>query len=207
MTRRKRNLQGIAAGGLLLLLGLVLMICSSPFFPETQQEVDQIKKSEVIIDYSFSIHQYQDKMVKVALSIGQSLDILAESNQIFNFSIVNFTMTGNMPQLNQPDVVYLSYENTSTVNTTWSPQTRVSDVGEYYLVFLARDALPYSPVNIYSRVTKNWTALEFKWVPTGNRIPLLDDRFLYAGAIMAVVGVVLFSVNFSRLRRPSHRRT
>jgi hypothetical protein len=207
MTHRKRNLQGIAAGGVLLLLGIVLMICSSPSFLETRQEVDQVKKSEVIIDYSFGIYRSQDKMVKVNLSIGQSLDILAESNQIFNFSIVNFTKTGNTTQLDQPDIIYLSFENTSTINTTWSPQTRVAEPGEYYLVFLARDALPYSPVNIYSRVTKNWTDLEFKWVPTGNRIPLLDDRFLYSGAIMAVVGMITFSVNFSRLRRLSHRRT
>jgi len=207
MTRRKRNLQGIAAGGVLLLLGIVLMICSSAFFPETRQEVDQIKKSEVIMNYSFDIYQSQDKMVKVNLSIGQSLDILAESNQVFNFSIVNFTRTDNSTQFDQPDVIYLSFKNTSTVNTTWSPQIRVSDPGEYYLLFLARDALSYSPANIYSRVTKNWMDLEFKWVPTGNRIRLLDDRFLYAGAVMAVAGATLFSVNFSRLRRPSHRRT
>jgi uncharacterized membrane protein len=73
MVNRKTRLLGIVAGASLILLGAALTICAMPVFSYVTEQVEQVKKSEIIMNYSFSIHQSRDKMVQTQLSTGQKL--------------------------------------------------------------------------------------------------------------------------------------
>jgi hypothetical protein len=206
MINRRTRSRGIVAGLLLVLVGLALIVCSMPVFSLTREEIVEVPKSETIMDSSFRVHQTQDKIVKFQSSIGQELDIQATGNYIFNFSIANFLNPDNITQPDEPDVVYYSLENTTSVNTTWASQVRSAQPGNYCLVFLARDAPAGSPVQIYAKVTKNWTDIQTRQVDTGDRIRLIDPNFAYVGSSIAVLGVVILVVTLYLGNRPRNRR-
>ena len=193
------------AGLLFFLIGAILIICTLPVFTHTRQELVQVPRSEVIIDSTFDIHELEDKVVQFQISIGQSLKIYAASSGNMNFSIANFTSTNGAIQPDQPDIVYRFQNDTATVNMTWSPQSRVPDPGKYYLVFLSRNASTDSPVHVYANATKTWTDYLLKDVLAEDRIPLLDQNFVYVGSVMAVFGTALFSITLSRSHRPRNR--
>jgi len=206
MAYKKALSLGIVAGLSLVLLGAVLTYCSMPVFSYTREEVQEVPRSEVIMDYSFDINRSQDKMVQVQVSIGQKLNILATGNGIFNFSIVNFTNTHHVIQPDKPDVIYFFLNNTSSVNATWSSQVRSAQPGNYYLVFLARNASSDSPVQIYANVTKTWTDIQIKQVVAADRLPLIDPNFVYIGLGTAIFGVVILLVTVYTRHRPRNRR-
>jgi hypothetical protein len=187
---------------MLFLVGTVLIICTFPVFSHTRQEVELVPRSEVIINGTFTIYQLEDKILPFQLSIGQSIIILATSNGNMSCSIVNFTQTGDAIQPDKPDWIYFFQNDTTSLNKTWSPTTRLPDPGKYYLVFLARDAPPDSPVQVYANATRTWTDIQFKEVPAEDRIRLLDQNFVYIGSVMIVLGTVLFSITYSRSRMP-----
>ena len=191
---------------MLFLVGTVLIICTLPIFSHTRQEVELVPRSEVIINSTFNIHKLEDKMLTFQLSIGQSIVILATSNRNINCSIANFTKTDGAIQPDKPDVTYFFQNDTTTINKTWSPTNRVPEPGKYYLVFLARDALPDSPAQVHANATKTWTDIQLKDVLAEDRIPLLDQNFVYVGSVMAVFGTALFSITLSRSYRPRNRR-
>jgi len=194
------------AGLLIFLTGAIIIVCALPVFTHTRQELVQVPRSEVIVDSTFDIHQLEDKVVQFQISIGQSLNIYAAGNGNMSFSIANFTDADGAIQPDQPDIVYRSQNDTATVNMTWSPQSRVPDPGKYYLVFLARNASSDSPVHVYANATKTWTDYRLKDVLAEDRIPLLDQSFVYVGSVMAVFGTALFSITLSRSHRPRNRR-
>ena len=194
------------AGLLIFLTGAIIIVCALPVFTHTRQELVQVPRSEVIVDSTFDIHQLEDKVVQFQISIGQSLNIYAAGNGNMSFSIANFTDADGAIQPDQPDIVYRSQNDTATVNMTWSPQSRVPDPGKYYLVFLARNASTDSPVHVYANATKMWTDYRLKDVLAEDRIPLLDQSFVYVGSVMAVFGTALFSITLSRSHRPRNRR-
>ena len=187
---------------MLFLVGTILIFCTFPLFSHTRQEVKLVPRSEVIINSTFNIHQLEDKILPFQLSIGQSIIILATSNRNISCSIANFTQTNEAIQPDKPDVVYFFQNDTTTINKTWSPAERVTDPGKYYLIFLARDAPLSSPVQVYANVTKTWTDIQLIDVPAEGRIRLLDQNFIYVGSAMVIFGTVLFSITFSRSRRP-----
>lgn len=192
----------IIAGLMLCLFGTVLIICTFPIFAHTRQEVELVPRSEIIINSTFSIYQLEGKILPFQLSIGQSIIILATSNGNISCSIANFTQSDETIQPDQPDVVYFFQNDTTTINKTWSPTERVSEPGKYYLIFLARNAPQNSPVQVYANVTKTWTDIQLIDVPAEGRIPLLDQNFIYAGSALVILGTALFSITFSRSRRP-----
>ena len=193
-------------GFLFFLIGVIIIVCTLPVFTHTRQELVQVPRSEVIIDSTFDIHQLEDKVVQFQASIGQSLNIYAASNGNISFSIANFTNANGVIQPDKPDIVYFSKNDSATINTTWSPQSRVPDPGKYYLVFLARNASSDLPVHVYANATKTWTDYHLKDVLAEDRIPLLDQDFVYVGSVMAVFGTALFSITLSRSHRPRNRK-
>ena len=206
MVRKTKGLKTILAGLLVFLIGAIIIVCTLPVFTHTRQELVHVPRSEVIIDSTFDIHQLEDKVVQFQISIGQSLNIYAAGNGNMSFSIANFTNANGAIQPDQPDIVYRSLNDTATVNMTWSPQSRVPDPGKYYLVFLARNASTDLPVHVYVNATKTWTDYGFKDVLAEDRIPLLDQSFVYVGSAMAVFGTALFSITLSRSHRPRNRK-
>lgn len=204
MVRRTNERNTIIAGLILILVGTVLIICTFPVFSHTRQEVKLVPRSEVIINSTFNIHQFEDKILPFQLSIGQSIIILATGNGNINCSIANFTQTDDAIQPDRPDVIYFSQNDTTTINKTWSPTTRVPEPGKYYLVFLARDALPASPVQVYANATKTWTDIQLKEVVTEDRIPLLDQNYGYLGSAMVVLGIA--AIRIAVLRKRKSRR-
>jgi hypothetical protein len=194
MGRGKRSRQGIVVGLSLFVIGAILLICAQPIFSYTREELQQVPRSEAIMNYSFNVHQSQDKIVQVQLSIGQTLNILATSNDIFNFSIANFTGTDHVIQSDEPDLTYLSLDNTSSINTTWSPTSRTAQPGNYYLIFLARNASPDYPTQIYANVTKTWTDLRIIQVPAADRRPIINPNFAYLGTGIVVLGAAVLLV-------------
>lgn len=206
MVRGIKGLKAMFAGLLFFLIGAILIVCTLPVFTHTRQELVQVPRSEVIIDSTFDIHQLEDKVVQFQISIGQSLNIYAAGNGNMSFSIANFTDADGAIQPDQPDIVYFSQNDTATINTTWSPQSRVPDPGKYCLVFLARNASSDSPVHVYANATKTWTDYRLKDVLAEDRIPLLDQSFVYVGSAMAVFGTALFSITLSRSHRPRNRK-
>jgi len=206
MVRKIKGLKAMLAGLLIFLIGAILIVCTLPVFTHTRQELVQVPRSEVIVDSTFDIHQLEDRVVQFQASIGQSLSIYASGNGNMSFSIANFTNADGTIQPDQPEIVYFSQNDTATINTTWSPQSRVPDPGKYYLVFLARNASTDSPVHVYANATKMWTDYRLRDVLAEDRIPLLDQSFVYVGSVMAVFGTALFSITLSRSHRPRNRK-
>lgn len=186
---------------MLLLVGTVLIICTLSIFTHTRQEVELVPRSEVIINGTFNIHQSEDKILTFQLSIGQSIIILATSNRNVSCSIANFTQTDEPIRPDKPDVLYFFQNDTTTINKTWSPTTRVPEPGKYYLVFLARDALPDSPAQVYANATKTWTDIKLKEVLAEDRVSLLHPNYGYIGSVMAVLGVAAVRIAVIRKRR------
>jgi hypothetical protein len=207
MAWKRTGVRKIVAELSIFLLGIVLALCSMPIFTFTRDEIQEFQKSETIMDGSFNVHQSQDKIVQVQLSIGQKIGVLATGSASFNFSIVNFTSTAHAIQADQPDVVYLFLNDTVSVNTTWSPEVRSADPGNYYLVFLARNVSSDFPVQINANVTKTWTDYRIVPVVASDRRPLIDPNFLYIGSGTAVFGTVISLAAFYHERRSKkHRR-
>lgn len=205
MVGKIKGLNAMLTGFLIFLIGVIIIVCTLPVFTHTRQELVQVPRSEVIIDSTFDIHQLEDKVVQFQASIGQSLNIYAASNGNISFSIANFTNANGAIQPDKPDIVYFSKNDSATINTTWSPQSRVPDPGKYYLVFLARNASSDLPVHVYANATKTWTDYSLKDVVAEDRVPLLDQNFVYVGSVMAVFGTALFSVTLSHSHRPRNR--
>ena len=205
MVRKIKGLKAMLAGLLIFLTGAILIVCTLPVFTHTRQELVQVPRSEIIVDSAFDIHQLEDKVVPFQISIGQSLNIYAAGNGNMSFSIANFTDAEGAIQPDQPDIVYFSQNDTATINTTWSHQSRVPDPGKYYLVFLARNASSDLPVHVYANATKTWTDYSLKDVVVEDRVRLLDQNFVYVGSVMAVFGTALFSITLSRSHRPRNR--
>jgi hypothetical protein len=209
MGDKKVRWGGIVVGLSLVLLGFVLTLCSRPVFNytrEIREELQQVPKSEIIMDYSFDVDRSQDKIVQVQLSIGQNLSILAIGSGTFNFSIANFTDTSHAIQPDQPDVVYVSLDNATSINITWTPQVRIAQPGNYYLVFLARDASPDSPVQINANVTKIWTEIQIRRVEVTDRKSLIDPDLVYIGLGTAISGAVIFLITVHTRHKPRNRR-
>lgn len=181
----------------LILLGSVLIICTMPIFTYTRDEPQLVPKSETLIDDYFEIYQSQNKVVTAELSIEQTLNILATSNAIFNFSITN--------QTQQPNITYYFLNNTTTVNMTWTHQIRTQP-RTYYLVFEAQNASSNSPVQVYANVTKNWTEIKLVPVLMPDRIPLINSNFVYVGAAILIIGIVYLRVNLHSKRKLADRR-
>ncbi len=201
VTRRKNMGYKIIVGLLLFLFGIALIACTFPVFSNTRQEVLLVPMSEVIINSTFNIDELEDKVVTFILSVRENITILATSNGNISCSIANFTQTDNTIQLDKPDVVYFFQNDTTMINKTWTPTTR-SEPGKYYLIFLARDARRTSPVQVHANATKTWTDVQFIDVPAEDRIPLLDQNFIYVGSVMVILGTLVVSVTFSRSRIP-----
>ena len=196
----------MVAGLLFFLIGAILIVCTLPVFSHTRQEIVQIPRSEVVADSTFGIHQLEDKTVEFNISIGQSLHVYAVANRNVSFSIVNFTSTNGVIQPDQPGFVYFSQNETETVNTTWSPQSRVPYPGKYCLVFMARDAPPDSPVRVYANATKTWTDIQLKEVVAEDRVSMLDQNYGYLGLAMVVLGMTAIRIAVIRNRRSKRQK-
>jgi hypothetical protein len=194
MIRKKVRLYAIAISIMVIVVGAALALCSRPVFTLMRDEVREVPRSEIIMDYSFNIHQSQDKLVQFTISIGQKLEVHVVGSGIFNFSIANFTDPSSLIQPDQPDVVYLSLENTTSVDTVWSPIIRSAQPGSYYLIFLARNASVDYPVSIMANVTKTWTDIQTYGVPYLGSI--LDSGWAYVGLGILILGGATFLIAF-----------
>ena len=201
MVRKIKGWKAMFAALLLFLTGAILIVCTLPVFTHTRQELLQVPRSEIVFDSAFGIHQLEDKTVEFNISIGQSLKIYATSNGNMSFLIANFTDADGAIQPDQPDLVYFSQNETKTVNTTWSPQSRVPYPGKYYLVFTARDASPDSLVIVHANATKTWTDIQLKEVVAEDRISLLDQNFGYLGSALVILGIAAIRIAVIRNRR------
>jgi hypothetical protein len=187
----------------LIVVGGALALCSRPIFTLTRGEVQEVSRSEIIMNYSFNIHQSQDKLVEFQISIGQKLHMSAAGSADFNFSIANFTDPSHLAQPDQPDVIYLPLDDITNINTTWDPGVRSGQPGSYYLVFLARNASVDSPVLIEANVTKTWTEINTIGVPYLGSI--LDSNFAYIGLGIVLLGGAISLFGF-RPRHPSKKQ-
>jgi hypothetical protein len=203
---KKRATSWIFAGLFLILLGVALVVCSKPYFSYTIEKLEQIQKSETIMNSSFNLHASQDKMVQVQMSIGQTLDILASGSENFTFLIANYTNPENVTALNEPDVTYYIANGTLTVNTTWSPQVRTAQIGNYYLTFLARDFPAASPVHVSANITKKWTKIETKTIVAPDLRALIDSNYAFIGMGVAILGGVVLAYTSYNKRRPRSQR-
>ena len=202
----KRVTSWIFAGFFLILLGAVLVVCSQPYFSYTIEKLEQVQRSESIMNSSFNLHTSQDKMVQVQMSIGQTLDILASGNENFTFLIANYTDPKNVTTLDEPDVTYYMLNGTLTVNTTWGPQTRIAEPGNYCLTFLARDFPAASPVHVSANITKKWTDIETKTIVAPDLRALIDSNYAFVGLGFAILGGVILAYTFYNKRRPRSQR-
>jgi hypothetical protein len=203
---KKRATSWIFAGLSLILAGAVLVVCSKPYFSYTIEKLEQVQRSETIMNSSFNLHTSQDKMVQVQMSIGQTLNILASGSENFTFLIANYTDPENVTALDEPDVTYYVANGTLTVNTTWGPQVRTAEPGNYYLTFLARDLPPESPVYLYANITKKWTDIDIKTVIAPDLRSLIDSNYAFIGMGVAILGGVILACTFYGKSRPRSQR-
>jgi len=205
MTKKRSN-SWIFAGLFLIMLGAVLVVCSQPYFTYTTEKLEQVPRSETIMNSSFNLHISQDKLVQVQMSIGQTLDILASGSENFTFLIANYTDPKNVTALDEPDVTYYMANGTLTVNTTWSPQVRTAEPGNYYLTFLARNFPAESPVHVYANITKKWTDLVTKIVVAPDLRALIDSNYAFVGLGVAILGGVVLAYTFYNKSKPRSQR-
>jgi hypothetical protein len=205
MTKRRATTR-IFTGLFLILVGAVLVFCSKPYFSYTIEELEQVQRSEIIMNYSFNLHTSQDKMVQVQMVIGQSLDILASGSENFTFLVANYTNPENVTALDEPDVVYYVLNGTLTVNTTWSPQTRTAEPGNYCLTFLARDFPVESPVHVYANITKKWKDVYTKTVAAPDLRALIDSNYAFVGLGVVILGGAVLVHTFYYRHQPRSRR-
>lgn len=205
MARKKATLL-IIVGLVFILLGAILVICSRPYFSYTIEKLEQVQKSETVMDSSFEIHQSQDKLVKVQMIIGQTLDILASSNENFTFLVANYTDPENVTALDEPDLTYYMLNGTLIVNTTWSPQLRSGENSTYYLTFLARDFPASSPVHVYANITKRWKDIQIKTAVAPDLKALIDSNYAFVGLGFAISGGVVLTYTFQHRHRPRSKR-
>jgi hypothetical protein len=203
---KKRATSQIFAGLFLILLGAVLVFCSRPYFSYTIEKLEQVQRFETIMNYSFDLHKSQDKMVQVQMSIGQTLDILASGSDNFTFLVANYTNPENVTALDEPDVTYYAMNGTLTVNTTWSPQLRTAEPGNYCLTFLARDFPAESPVHVYANITKKWKDIYTKAVVAPDLKALIDPNYAFVGLGVVILGGTVLAYTFYHRRRPRSRR-
>jgi hypothetical protein len=204
---KKRDTSRVLVGLFLIVLGGLLILLSRPAFSYTMEKLEQVPKSEIIMNNSFTIHQSQDKVVQVQMKIGQTLGILASGDKNFTFLIANYTDPENVTALDEPDVTYYILNGTLTVNTTWSPQTRTAEQSNYYLTFLARNFPAESPVYVYANVTKKWTDIETKTIVAPDLKPLIDPNYMYVGlGVVILGGIILIHIFYRRRRQRSQRR-
>jgi hypothetical protein len=203
---KKRATSQIFAGLFLILLGAVLVFCSRPYFSHTIEKLEQVQRFETIMNYSFDLRKSQDKMVQVQMSIGQTLDILASGSDNFTFLVANYTNPENVTALDEPDVTYYALNGTLTVNTTWSPQLRTAEPGNYCLTFLARDFPAESPVHVYANITKKWKDIYTKTVVAPDLKALIDSNYAFAGLGVVILGGAVLVHTFYYRHRPRSRR-
>jgi hypothetical protein len=204
MVRKKTRSYIIAAGFVFIVVGAALALCSRPILTYTRNEVQEVPRSEPIINYSFIIQQSQNKAVPFQMNIGQNLTIFASGTGIFDFSIANFTDSSHLAQPDQPDVIYQSLENITNINTTWSPVARLAQTGSYYLVFLVLNASVETPVLIEANATKTWT--EIKTIEVTYQSSVLDSRFAYIGLSLALFGGTIALIAFRASPRRSSKK-
>jgi hypothetical protein len=170
--------------------------------------MDQVERSESILDYSFDLHQSQDKVTHVQMAIGQTLDILASGDKNFTFLVANYTNPENVTGLAEPDVTYYMLNGTLNVNTTWGPQVRTAEPSDYYLVFLARDTPVESPSHVYANITKRWMEIQPRTVLAPDRKSLVDSNFALVGlGTMILGGTILVYVFYHRHRLRNRRKS
>jgi len=203
---RKRATSRIFAGLFLTLLGAVLVVCSKPYFSYAIEELEQVQRSETIMNYSFTLHTSQDKMVQVQMIIGQTLDIFASGSENFTFLVANYTNPENITALDEPDVTYYVVNGTLTVNTTWSPQSRTAELGNYCLTFLARDFPAESPVHVYANITKKWKDIYTKTVVAPDLRALIDSNYTFVGLGLVILGGAVLVHTFYYRHQPRSRR-
>jgi hypothetical protein len=203
---RKRDTSRVLVGIFLMLLGGMLILFSRPAFSYTMEKLEQVPKSETLMNYSFVLDQTRDKMVQVQMKIGQTLEILASGDKNFTFLIANYTNPENFATRDEPDVTYYILNGTLTVNTTWSPQTRTAELSNYYLTFLARDLPAESSAYVYASVTKRWTDIEIKTIVAPDLRPLIDPNYTYAGLGVVILGGTVLTHTFYRRRRQKSQR-
>ena len=203
---RKRATSRIFAGLFLILLGTVLVVCSKPYFSYTIEKSEQVQRSIIIMNYSFDLHNSQDKMVQVQMVVGQTLDIFASGSENFTFLIANYTDPENVTALDEPDVIYYVLNGTLTVNTTWGPQTRTAEPGNYCLTFLARDFPAESPVHVYANITKKWEDIQTKTVVAPDLRGLIDSNYAFVGLGVVILGGTVLVYTFYQRHRPRSQR-
>jgi hypothetical protein len=198
---KKRATSRIFAGLFLILLGAILVICSKPYFSYTIEKLEQVQRSETIMNYSFTLHKSQDKMVQVQMTIGQTLDILASGSENFTFLVANYSNPENVTALDAPDVTYYIANGTLTVNTTWGPQVRTAEPRIYYLTFLARDFSTGSPVHVSANITKKWEDMYTKTVVAPDLRALIDSNYSFVGlGVVILAGAALVHTFYHRYR-------
>jgi hypothetical protein len=202
----KRDAKRIFAGVFLALVGVILVICSGPYFKYTVEKLEEVQKSEPVLDSAFFLHESLDKMVEVQMAVGQTLDILASGSKNFTFLVANYTHPENLTALDEPDVTYYLLNGTLNVNTTWSPQTRTAEPGTYYLTFLARESPTDSPVHVYANITKKWTDIQTKTVVAPDLRALIDSNYAFVGLGVAVLGAVILAYIFFNKPKPRSQR-
>jgi hypothetical protein len=193
----------------LILFGVVLVICSRPYFSYTIESMEQVQRSETILDHLFDLHQSQDRVIHVQMAIGQTLDILASGDKNFTFLVAYYTNPENVTGLAEPDVTYYLLNGTLTVNWTWGgPQVRTAESGDYSVVFLARDTPVESPSHVYANITKKWMEIQPRTVPAPDRKSLVSSDFVFVGlGTMILGGTIIVYVFYHRHRLRNRRKS
>ena len=145
-------------------------------------------------------------MVQVQMIIGQTLDIFASGSENFTFLVANYTNPENVTALDEPDVTYYLLNGTLAVNTTWSPQVRIAEPGNYCLTFLARDFPAESPVYVYANITKKWKDIYTKTVVAPDLRALIDSNYAFVGLGVVILGGVVLVHSLYCGHRPRSRR-
>lgn len=167
----------IVFSSILIVLGVIVTLLSMPVFSYTRQNTDYVRKSEIVMNYSFYPSGTRSTPTEVFFECeaNQTLSILLAANGPFDFGIAS-------QQLNGTEAIYFSQENIVSINKTWEP----GKGGSYYMKFtVLSEPIPL----IDARVTKNWTGPATKSVIQS----FVDADFAYVGLSIAILGLAILA--------------
>jgi hypothetical protein len=206
MAGRSKLFWGTATGLVLILLGVSVAACSLPIFSHTVDRTQWMDQSENIVNSIINLDLTQEKAEwLVPMTMNQNLSVLATSTRDFNFSIVSYAGNGHDTHPDEPDMIYVAFDEISIVNETWESQVRVAETRDYYIVFQVGSNSSDTPSTINVNLTKNWKELQIVSVTLPDRISLIDPTLQYFGLEVISLGVAIATVSVYLKRRRRRR--
>jgi hypothetical protein len=170
----------VAIGTIILILGIIMAASTFIVVPENKTQAYQVPKSTIIVDCFGLIGPTYGV---VGLTADWVDGLTFNAGDLLNIQ-VNVTSGKNINfYVDDGSTIYLSYPNTTSVNTDWTVPRNSS----YNFVFSSSNTV--SAKDVHWKITKQWNETDYRGV--SQNVPLFPFQVFYAGAITALSGLAI----------------